>query len=147
MDWNAKTGTDVLNSIVALLLSLADLAERAAVRSPWVRWCVLWSAWQADLIARDYVAGSAWNEAGRLWSPVLPTVRYGTEPAVAMDLAASLRSLALIVRTMAAQRRRQSRLEQYDASGGCRHVGKPHHHGLQRMSGAAFAPVALHDTS
>ena len=96
----------VLYSIVARLLALADLGEDAAHRSPWVRFCVLWSLCQADAVVREFVAGSTWNPAGRLWSPALPMVRYGTEPADAISLAASLRALALIVQAMAAQIRR-----------------------------------------
>ncbi|MBX3574288.1 MAG: hypothetical protein KF694_18190 [Mesorhizobium sp.] len=93
----------MLNSIVARLLALADLGEDAANCSPWVRFCVLWSLCQADAVVREFVAGSTWNPAGRLWSPAVPMVRYGTEPADAYALAASLRALALVVQAMAAQ--------------------------------------------
>ena len=87
MAWTAKTGRRqrVLNSIVARLLALADLGEDAACRSPWVRFCVLWSLCQADAVVREFVAGSTWNPAGRLWSPAVPMVRYGTEPADALQ--------------------------------------------------------------
>jgi hypothetical protein len=105
MGWNAKRGReqDALVGIVSTLLALADLVERAACRSPWVRWCVLWSAWRADLVARDYVAGSARSAAGAYWSPALASARYGAAPADAFDLAQSLRALALILRDMAEQ--------------------------------------------
>ena len=110
MGWKAKTGRrhDVLLSIVSTLLAIATLAEKSAGDSPWVRFCVLWAARQADLIARDYVAGSTWNTAGRLWSPALPNVRYGTDPADALDIAASLRALAMVISGMAAYLRRVS---------------------------------------
>jgi hypothetical protein len=105
MGWDAKRGReqDVLVSIACTLLALADLVDRAAFKSPWVRWCVLWSAWQADLVARDYVAGSARGAAGSYWSPILASARYGAAPADAINLADSLRALAVIVRDMAEQ--------------------------------------------
>ena len=118
MAWKAKTGRrqQVLVSIVSTLLALAALAERAAGDTPWVRFCVLWAARQADLITRDYVAGSTWNAAGRLWSPALPNARYGTEPADALDIAASLRALAAMISGMAAYLRRVSFWQQGQAS-------------------------------
>ena len=152
MSWKAKTGREqeVLVSIVSTLLALADLAEQAACRSPWVRWCVLWAAWQADLIARDFVAGSAWNPAGRQWSPVLTTVRYGTEPADAMDIAASLRALARVMLGMAEQIRHLSFLQSDQASGGMSHDGSPLR-GLDafigRLRKAAVSPAEIRDTS
>ena len=119
MGWKAKTGREqeVLYSIVARLLSLADLGEGAAGRSPWVRFCVLWSLCQADAVVWEFVTGSTWNPAGRLWTPALPMVRYGTEPADAMNLAASLRALALIVQAMAAQIRRLALLHPEGSAG------------------------------
>ena len=148
MDRKEETGTDMLNGIVALLLALAALAERSAGRSLPVRWLVLWRLWQADAVARDFVAGSASNAAG--WSPVLATVRYGTDPADAMDLAASFRALALIVRNMAAQIRRLSFLRLGRASGGRSQDGSSTN-GLdaviRTLGTAAFSPVQLSDTS
>ena len=148
MGRQAKGGTDVLNSIAATLLALAALAERAAGDTPWVRWYVLWAARQADLIAREFVAGSEWNAAGRLWSPVLPTLRYGTQPADALDLAASLRALALIVQAMAEQIRRLAFLRPGEPGGS--HDGGPTR-GLdalfRRLGLATSQPVELRDTS
>nr|WP_295468292.1 hypothetical protein [Mesorhizobium sp.] len=150
MAWKAKTGRrqDVLVSIVSTLLALAALAEKAAGDTPWVRFCVLWAARQADLIARDYVAGSTWNTAGRLWSPAVPNVRYGTDPTDALDLAASLRALAMMIQSMAAYLRRVSiwRQERGESS----HDGKLID-GLdtvvQNLREGAFPPVELRDTS
>ena len=110
MAWKAKEGRDVLGSIAARLLSLADLAEDVAGRSFLVRWLVLWYVCRADAILREFVAGSEWNTAGRLWSPSLPPVRYGTRSADAMALAVSLRALARIVLDMKAERRRLAAL-------------------------------------
>ena len=145
MAWRAKTGRRerVLCSIVARLLALADLGEDAAHCSPWVRFCVLWSLCQADAIIREFVAGSTWNPAGRLWSPALPIVRYGTEPADASALAASLRALALIVQAMAGEIRRLALLHPEEATG---HDGDPVLDAMIRRLGA-LAPVELRDTS
>ncbi|MFH1794896.1 MAG: hypothetical protein ABIK36_16965 [Pseudomonadota bacterium] len=149
MSWKAKTGREqkVLVSIVSTLLALADLAERAAGRSPWVRWCVLWAAWQADLIARDYVAGSTWNEAGRHWSPVLPMVRYGTHPADALDIAASLRALAQMVRTLAAKLGRLSRIRQEQAAAWSACRDRPLHDIARLLSDAPSFRLERFDTS
>jgi hypothetical protein len=147
MAWKAKTGRRerVLCSIAARLLALADLGEGAAHRSPWVRFCVLWSLCQADLIVREFVAGSTWNPAGRLWSPALPMVRYGTEPADAFALAASLRALALVVQAMAAEIGRLALLHPEKAAGGS-HDDDLALDALIRRLGAV-PPVELCDTS
>nr|WP_295463516.1 hypothetical protein [Mesorhizobium sp.] len=152
MAWKAKTGREqeVLVSIVSTLLGLAGLAEKAAGDTPWVRWCVLWAARQADLITRDFVAGSTWNPAGRLWSPALPMVRYGTTPADALDLAASLRALAMVVSGMAAYLGRVSVWRQGQALGEADFEGSLRH-GLDtfmpRLRDAAARPVEIRDTS
>ena len=150
MAWKAKTGRrqQVLMSIVSTLLALAALAEKSAGDTPWVRFCVLWAARQADLIVRDYVAGSTWNTAGRLWSPALPDVRYGTDPADALDIAASLRAVALIISGMAAYLRQVSVWQQES-------VDSSHDEKLidgldtvvQNLRKAVFRPVELRDTS
>ena len=152
MAWKAKTGRrqQMLASIVSTLLAIAALAEKSAGDSPWVRFCVLWAARQADLIARDYVAGSTWNTAGRLWSPALPNVRYGTDPADALDIAASLRALAVIISGMAAFLRRVSVWRQDQASGAESHEGNPLHRLdalMRKLREAAAPPVEIRDTS
>ncbi|MFH1794094.1 MAG: hypothetical protein ABIK36_03500 [Pseudomonadota bacterium] len=113
----------MLGSIAARLLSLADLAEDVAGRSFLVRWLVLWYVWRADAILREFVAGSEWNTAGRLWSPALPEVRYGTRSADAMALAVSLRALARIVLDMAEQRRRLTFFHMSQTCAGSGHEG------------------------
>lgn len=145
MAWTAKTGRRerVLCSIVARLLALADLGEDAAHRSPWVRFCVLWSLCQADAVVREFVAGSTWNPAGRLWTPALPMVRYGTEPADAIALAASLRALALIVHAMVEQIRRLALLHPEGSAGTLdRRLAA-----LLLPPGRAVAAVTIFDTS
>ena len=151
MGWKAETGREQewLNGIIARLLSLAELAERAAERSPWVRWLALWSLWRAHAVVTDFIAGSTLNPAGRHWSPAMMPRRYGTDPADAIDLAVSLRALALIVRDMAAQIRRLSFL-QLDQTSGRNHDGGPTH-GLDkiilRLRTATLSPAELCDTS
>jgi hypothetical protein len=83
-DKNWKT----LRRIVALLLALADLADRAGVRSPAVRSLVLWFLRPAEEIARDYVAGLTPAD-----QPLLP-VFADDGAADAIRLAASFRALA-----------------------------------------------------
>jgi len=149
MGWRTKAGREqqVLASIVSRLLSLADIAEDAALRSPWVRWCVLWAAWQANALLRDYVEGSARNPAGRHWSPVTMPVGFGTNPADAHDLAASLRSLAPVVQAIAAQLRRLSFLKRGEGSDEAGNDSSPHSAILQRLLKAAISPVERLDTS
>ncbi len=138
----------MLYSIVSTLLALAALAEKAAGDTPWVRFCVLWAARQADLIARDYVAGSTWNTAGRLWSPALPNVPCGTDPADALDIAVSLRALAVVINGMAAYLRRLALLHPGEAG---RNHGGNATDGLDaflcRLGQAMFPPIELRDTS
>jgi hypothetical protein len=152
VSWKAKTGRrqQVLASIVSTLLAIAALAEKSAGDTPWVRFCVLWAARQADLIVRDYVAGSTWNTAGRLWSPALPDVRYGTDPADAFDIAASLKALAAIVTGMAAYLRRLAFLHPDEGADG----RSPSSESIDAfdafipsLARAASQPVELRDTS
>ena len=149
MGWRAKAGREQkqLASIATRLLDLADMAERSVRDLPWVRWCVLWAAWQADLVTRDYVVRTTWNEAGRLWSPALIPVRYGTGAMDAFDIAASLRSLALIVGGMAAQSGHLSFLHRGQASDEADNEGGVHHGVLRRRANAVVSPVELRDTS
>jgi len=93
--------------IVALLLALADLAERAAGAPLPVRWLVLWALQEADMVVREYVEDRSAHAAG-LWIPAVITVRYGSEPADAINLALSLRMLARAVQTIAAYAGRPS---------------------------------------
>jgi hypothetical protein len=87
-DENWKT----LRRIVAMLLALADLAERAGHRSHVVRCLVLWLMRPAEAVARDYLADLTNNRAGHLE----PLVMSVTDNSVtgAHRLAASFRTLA-----------------------------------------------------
>ncbi|SMH32165.1 hypothetical protein [Mesorhizobium australicum] len=146
MGWRAKAGRkqEVLGRIVARLISLAGLAEQAAGRSPWVRWQVLWALWHADAEVRNHFAHAGRNGTGRLWPP-LPILRYGTAPADALDLAASLRALALIVQAMATQLGRLAFLlfDRTSGDGDLSHLAGL----MQRRATAAVSPVELRDTS
>ena len=90
--------------IAAILLALADLAERAASASRSVRYQVLWALRQADEVASAFVTGSPCE--GDQWPPAATPVRCGFDPADAEHLAASLRMLAFMVQAMAARRGR-----------------------------------------
>ena len=135
---------DVLDSIAATLLALAVLAEETAGRSFLARWNTLWYIWQADAVVREFVAGSEWNTAGRLWSPALPAARYGTDPADVMALAVSLRALALVVLNMVEQRRRLSLLHPDRETGAARHILKI---AASAAKAAVWSTVEVRDTS
>lgn len=147
MGRKAKGGTEVFDSIVATLLALAVLAEQTALSSWPVRWRALWYICQADLVVREFVAGSEWNTAGRLWSPPLPAVRYGTDPADAFALAASLRALALVVMNMAAQCRLSLSGQARDEDAHDGNAPQNLDAVIQRLGTAAFRAVELRDTS
>ncbi|MBX3573056.1 MAG: hypothetical protein KF694_11965 [Mesorhizobium sp.] len=149
MAWRAKAGREqkVLASIVARLFSLADLAEDAALRSPWVRWCVLWAAWQANALLRDYVEGRAGNMTARHWSPVPMPAGFGSHPDDANDLAASLRALALMVRAIAAQVSRVAFLQRGDGSDEPGNEGNSRRGGLRRLLESTASAVEVRDTS
>lgn len=105
--WAGRAGREkeVVERIVALLVSLADLAERAAGRSLAVRWAVLWALWTAYDVARAYVADCACDDVDPAWVPALPQIRRGHGAQDALALALSLRTLALMLATLAAQAR------------------------------------------
>ncbi|MEO3998433.1 hypothetical protein [Mesorhizobium sp. CAU 1732] len=90
MDWKRAIEQEraALGGIVALLLSLADLAERIAGRSTAIASLVLWFLRQAEAVARDFVDGS---DAPL---PLMPIVPPRAGPLDAMRLALSLRALA-----------------------------------------------------
>jgi hypothetical protein len=103
MDRSGQIETDrsVLMRIAAILLALADLADRAAGASRSVRYQVLWALRQADEVVSEFVTGSACE--GGQWPPASTPVRDSFDPADAENLAASLRMLAFMVQAMAAR--------------------------------------------
>ena len=103
MDRSGQIETDrsVLMRIAAILLALADLAERAAGASRPVRYQVLWALRQADEVVSEFVTGSTCE--GGQWPTASTTACCGFDPADAENLAASLRMLAFMVQAMAAR--------------------------------------------
>ena len=87
MDWKRAMEAEraALKRIVALLLALADLAERASGRSPAVRGFVLWLLLPAEALVRNLVTDAP--------API-PLRRAGTSPADARRLAQCFRGLA-----------------------------------------------------
>ena len=93
MDRNLPTDETLstLQRIVAMLLALADLAERASGRSPAVRSLVLWLLRPGEIVARDYLA-TLTRTAGKpapMASPVTDD-----SAAESIRLATSFRALA-----------------------------------------------------
>jgi hypothetical protein len=120
MDWNAQIDREVkeLDGIVALLLSLAGLAERAASATLPVRWLTLMFLRLADAVATEFVARSTGGAARGIWSAQRMSIHHGSHPADAIDLALSLSRLAAAVAGMVAQLRRQAFLHRAHRSGG-----------------------------
>jgi hypothetical protein len=110
MGWNEemREERDVLQRIVALLLALAGLADRAAVASGPKRRRALWALRQADAVTRELLAGQSFDLAGQQWSPDMDAIRCGDAPADASGLATAMRMLAFVVRIMALRIRSRS---------------------------------------
>jgi hypothetical protein len=91
MDWKLAMREEraALMRIVALLFSLADLAESASRRCRPVRRFVLWLLRPAESLARDFVIGE--QDAPPVSMPVSPA---GDDPADAVHLAENFRDLA-----------------------------------------------------
>jgi hypothetical protein len=133
--------------IVALLLALADLAERAAGAPRPVRWLVLWALQQADMVAREFVADHSRAVAPRHWSPVVFIVRYGADPADAINLALSLRMLAHAIRTIVAQASRLSLARLGEAIAACGSGGLPGRTAGASLGLLSVAAITRLDTS
>ena len=101
MDWTGTTDENrkTLRRIVALLLALAGLAERASGRSRASCLLVLWLLRPGEAITRDYVAGLVGN-AGCAPAPIRPGDDVATE---AIRLSASFRSLAAALSGLATE--------------------------------------------
>jgi len=146
MDWNAQIGRELreLDRIVAMLLALAGLAERAAGAPLPVRWLVLWFLRRAEAVATEFVAGSACAAARGQWLLAPVTVRHGSSPADAIDFALSLSRLASAVAAMVTQIRRQAFLHRGQTSGG-KSLGARHQ--APSAFGIMVPQVAGSDTS
>lgn len=94
MGWNESMEEDrkTLRRIVALLLALAGLCERASLRSPAVRAAVMWLLRPGEVIAGRYVAALT----GSIVDPPAPpaVMSAGDGAADAMNLALRFRALA-----------------------------------------------------
>jgi hypothetical protein len=86
----------MLRRIIALLVSLALLAERAAERSLPVRWLVLWILRRAETVLEDFV----FDETG-MPPPVMEGIALaGNGPDDAYALAARFRAFAAALRAL-----------------------------------------------
>ena len=152
MGWRAKAGREqaLKARIVMRLFSIADMAEQAAGRSFWVRWCVLWAAWQANALLREYVEGTLRSSAHGTWAPVMMPAGLGSNPADAEDIAGSLRAFGLYMQAVAAHLCRLSFLHRGQASDTAGNEGNAIR-GLdafiERLGKAALLPVEFCDTS
>ncbi len=94
MDVRAAIGDGrTLRRIIALLVSFAAMAERAASRSLPVRCLVLWILRQAEAVAEDYV----FDETGTPPSAIAGVATEGFDPADALHLARRLHALAAVL--------------------------------------------------
>jgi hypothetical protein len=80
----------MLRRIIALLVSLAVLAERAAERSLPVRWLVLWILRRAETVVEEYV----FDETGMPPPAMEGFAPIGNGPEDALRLAARFRAFA-----------------------------------------------------
>jgi len=146
MDWNAQIGRELreLDRIIAMLMALAGLAERAAGAPLPVRWLVLWFLRRGEAVATEFVAGSACVAARGQWLLAPVTVRHGSSPADAIDLALSLTRLARAVAVMVAQIRRQTFLHRGQPSSG-KSLGA--RHGIPGACGMTVPQIGRTDTS
>lgn len=108
MEKNAETDRDVLKRIVAMLLALADLAERACGMPLPVRSLLLWILRPAEAVAREFIGGSAQDAHWQRQAAAAIAVEGGNDPADAIELARSLRALALALKTLSREARRFS---------------------------------------
>jgi len=83
-----ETEIQFIRRMIAMLLTLAGIAERAADRSYPVRVFLLWVLRRAETAAQDFVG------VEDLWAGTI----HGSAPQDALDLADSLRGLAAFLR-------------------------------------------------
>ena len=154
MNWKgriAMTG-EMIDRIVALLLAIADLAERAAGVPDARRSLVLAIIRRAETAACDLAGASTNGFANRQRVPSRPIAAGdGPEdtPEDAMALAMSLRALALMLRSMTGRARRLARLligEVGEQIGDC--LLRHRRHGTtRRLPDTPFPPALRLDTS
>ena len=144
MAGNAQVGRkwEVLERVVAILLALANLAERAAGAPHPVRCVVLWILRRAEAVAQEFVAGSR-CAACRPRSPDVMPASHGAHPADAIALALSFRMLALALQPTLARLRRQAFLHRSQPSGAEHRPLR----GIRDVLEAAIARAERPDTS
>ena len=86
-----------LRRIVALLLALASLADRASGRSLAVRWAVLWLLRPGEAIARDYIAALTGDPRLAIQPSPTAVLTDGCGTSDAMRLALTFRTLAALL--------------------------------------------------
>ena len=101
MDWTAGMEETMLRRIVALLYSLANLAEQAAGRSPAIRHLVLLFLRPAESVAREMVARDS-QHFGAAVPELRVADRTGDSAGDAMRLARCLRALAQTLESLVA---------------------------------------------
>ena len=99
MDRSRTADEHCIRRIVAVLLALADLAERAAGRPIAVRCLVLWLLRSGAVLARDHLAGLTRDAA---W-PGQPVLSAGYSATEAIRLATTFRHLAAALTAFAAE--------------------------------------------
>jgi hypothetical protein len=92
----ARDDEKMFRRIAAMLLALAELAERAGGRCAAVRCLVFWFLRPAEAVARDYAVEAAALLLGRHFAP-----RTDDTPDEAARLAQAFRALASIFNTLA----------------------------------------------
>ncbi len=98
-----KGGTrETLLRIAAVLFALADLGERRAYAPLPARMLLIWALRVADYLFKELVFDVSDDLPDDVWLPDLVEVGCGHDPAVVIDLALSLRSLALSMQVIAA---------------------------------------------
>lgn len=97
-----KEGTrETLLRIAAVLFALADLGERRAQAPLPARMLLIWALRVADYLFKELVFDVSDDLPDDVWLPDLVEVGGGHDPAVAIDLALSLRLLALAMQVIA----------------------------------------------
>jgi len=141
MDAQIGVKWEVLERVVAILLALANLAERAAGAPHPVRCVVLWILRQADAVAQEFVEGCRCGDC-RPSDAMNP--HPGSDAADAIALALSFRMLALALQPTLARLRRQAFLHRGQPSGA---ESRRPLHGIRDILEAAIARADHPDTS
>lgn len=105
MDWNSEGRRKMLERIVALLLSLAVLADRAARLPTLLRLPLLAVLGYGECVARDFVMDLVWETGATINADAAESLTAGD----AEQLAARLRMLAMVLNALLAATRHPAR--------------------------------------